>query len=121
MIISESRSLEGGAIAVMARADDINAILWSQSTVQGIVLTVKPVGLTATINNIAIDKSTTVFDTLQNTHGWVGIKGFNFRHVINQSAFPEPGKYAIEYTVTNTGGYTSIIKIDHEVVGVESN
>lgn len=52
-----------------------------------------------------VDKTTTVFDTLQTPSRWTeDDTGYNFLHTVPASAFPEPGIHEIVYLITPVSG-----------------
>jgi hypothetical protein len=67
-----------------------------------------------TLASTVVDKTTTVFNTPLTGSLWTeGAPGFNFKHRVPATAFPEPGEYRVEYLFTLTGNVTYPVVFIH--------
>ncbi len=106
---------------LMARVENSAGANLDQAAVATIAYSISVVGHDETPNtiagheNIALDKTVVLYDTLQNDSTWtVDSVGYNFRHEIDVSqheAFPKAGEiYQVRYEVTPVTGQKIVFR-----------
>lgn len=105
----------------MARVENSTGVNLDQAAVAAIKYTVSVVDHDETEStilgheNVMIDKTVVIYDTLQNDSTWtVDSVGYNFRHEIDVSqyeAFPKAGEiYQVRYEVTPVTGQKIVFR-----------
>jgi hypothetical protein len=112
------------SLTYMGRIVGGGNVAYTQATISSITVIVKNSSLVETMSLTAIDKTATVFDTLQTTSDdaeWTkDTTGYNFKYTIPETAFPAVDTYRalIEFTPV-TGGTTKVVieNITHATTG----
>lgn len=94
---------------LLARIQNPSGTVATQASITTIALTVKNQDGTTTISSTGLTISSVIFDTIQGSSlsdaRWtVDTTGYNFRHEVDSTAFPDPGYATVEYYVTPLSG-----------------
>lgn len=102
-----------------------NGVLITQAGISTITVTVKrynkATGVSSeTLSDVAVDKTTAVFDTIQTDAKWsTDTTGYNFAYTVSQAGFPGPDSYAIVFTFTPTSGNPFRLAIRYNAISLQ--